>query len=109
MADPREKQDGDNRGPSVARPLALKVYAPSAPPQPAGDQIALRLPGGKRVTTLSLNSSTCRWPIGEPTALDFHYCGQLPNSGSPYCDAHDRKSYQPTRSRARPLSLVRPR
>ena len=101
MADPREKDGADNPRRQVARPLA----------QPAGEQSALRLPSGKFVTTVSLNSRTCRWPIGEPAELDFHYCGQQPESGSPYCDAHDRRSYQSTRSRAnhRPLSLVRPR
>ena len=47
----------------------------------------------------SLNSRTCRWPVGDPTKLGFHYCGQAPKSPRPYCDAHERKSYQPLRSR----------
>lgn len=112
MADPRENDGADAPTRQVARPLALKRYAPPALPQQADGLAALRLPSGKFVTTVSLNSRTCRWPIGEPAELDFHYCGQQPESGSPYCDAHDRKSYQSVRSRRgtqRPLSLVRPR
>ena len=109
MTDSPEERGADNPSHQVAPRSAVKLYAPPAPPPAAGEQTALRLPSGKFVTTLSLNSGTCRWPIGEPTALDFHYCGRQPYSGSPYCDAHDRKSYQAARSRARPLSLVRPR
>ena len=67
--------------------------------QPADEQSALILPNGNFVTTLTLNSRTCRWPVGDPTKLGFHYCGQPPKSPRPYCDAHERKSCQPLRSR----------
>jgi GcrA cell cycle regulator len=70
--------------------------------QPAGEQSPLILPNGKFVTTLTLSSRTCRWPVGDPTELGFHYCGHSPNSHRPYCDAHDLKGYQPVRSRAKP-------
>ena len=55
-----------------------------------------RKPGRKAVTTLTLSSRTCKWPIGDPVASDFHYCGSPPQSGRPYCDEHDRMSYQAT-------------
>jgi len=55
---------------------------------------APRKRGGKTVTTLTLSSRTCKWPIGDPATSDFHYCGCPPQSGRPYCDAHDRMSYQ---------------
>jgi GcrA cell cycle regulator len=48
----------------------------------------------KLVTTLTLTSDNCRWPFGDPTKSGFHYCGRLPQSGRPYCDTHDRMSYQ---------------
>ena len=48
----------------------------------------------KLVTTLTLTSDNCRWPFGDPTKDGFHYCGRLPQSGRPYCDTHDRMSYQ---------------
>ena len=74
------------------------------------EQPARTLPNGKFVTTLTLNSRTCRWPIGDPKEPSFHYCGQPPESGGRYCDSHERKSHQPTRSRVnhRPLTLPSP-
>ena len=48
----------------------------------------------KLVTTLTLTSDNCRWPFGDPTKSGFHYCGRLPQLGRPYCDTHDRMSYQ---------------
>jgi GcrA cell cycle regulator len=86
-------------------PLASLMPAsrtPKVQAQPAGEQSPLILPDGKFVTTLTLNSRTCRWPVGDPTELGFHYCGHSPSSHRPYCDAHDLKGYQPVRSRAKP-------
>mgnify|MGYP001305440036 FL=1 len=61
----------------------------------------------KLVTTLTLTSRTCKWPIGDPAASGFHYCGLPPQSGRPYCDEHDRMSYQAT-PRKRPSPAFRP-
>jgi GcrA cell cycle regulator len=41
----------------------------------------------------------CRWPIGDPAATEFHFCGRNPKAGSPYCEAHARKAYQPQQTR----------
>jgi GcrA cell cycle regulator len=49
----------------------------------------------RNITTLTLSSRTCKWPIGDPAKEDFHYCGLPPQSGRPYCDTHDSMSYQP--------------
>jgi GcrA cell cycle regulator len=68
------------------------VVSPLICPEPA-----IETPGRKRpklVTTLTLTSDNCRWPFGDPTKSGFHYCGRLPQSGRPYCDTHDRMSYQ---------------
>jgi GcrA cell cycle regulator len=51
------------------------------------------------VTTISLTSYTCRWPFGDPATADFHYCGDLPLVGRPYCDKHDAQSYHAARPR----------
>jgi GcrA cell cycle regulator len=69
-------------------------------PQSSSDGRARRLANGRYVTTLTLSSRTCRWPIGDPTEADFHYCGQRPESSGPYCEAHERKSYQASTSRS---------
>ena len=65
----------------------------------ASELPALKRADGNFVTTLTLNSRTCKWPIGDPTDQNFHYCGRRPQSGRPYCDAHELRSYQPLRSR----------
>jgi GcrA cell cycle regulator len=46
-----------------------------------------------------VNDRMCKWPIGDPSSADFHFCGHPPKSGSPYCEAHCVKAFQPTQSR----------
>jgi len=53
----------------------------------------------KRITTIALTIDTCRWPLGDPAESDFHYCGELPLVGHPYCDLHDTQSYQARRKK----------
>lgn len=55
--------------------------------------------GAKRklITTIALTIDTCRWPLGDPTESDFHYCGKPPLIGQPYCEMHDARSYQAAR------------
>jgi len=55
----------------------------------------------KVVTTEMLTSATCRWPIGDPTAKDFHFCGDRPLRGGIYCDTHDAMSRPPNGQRKR--------
>jgi GcrA cell cycle regulator len=53
------------------------------------------LEDGSFATVLTINDRMCRWPIGDPSEHEFHFCGRKPKSGSPYCEAHARKAYQP--------------
>lgn len=55
--------------------------------------------GNKLITTINLTIDTCRWPFGDPVEPAFHYCGELPLIGRPYCDMHNSKSYNKPRSR----------
>ena len=57
------------------------------------------VPISEPVTIIDLRESMCRWPIGDPAATEFHFCGRAPKSGSPYCEAHARKAYQPQQTR----------
>jgi hypothetical protein len=54
----------------------------------------MRKAAPRKVTTLMLTSRTCKWPFGDPATDDFHYCGQPPEIGRPYCRAHGSMSYQ---------------
>ncbi|MBM3489966.1 MAG: GcrA cell cycle regulator [Alphaproteobacteria bacterium] len=68
------------------RPARLPDSSP--PPQPVS-------PGA---TILALTTSTCRWPLGDPTSPDFRFCGANAKPGQPYCEAHARMAYQPASS-----------
>ena len=75
------------------------VAAREPEPEPEPELIENIIPIGQRRTLLELTEATCRWPIGDPSENEFHFCGRKPKSGSPYCEAHARKAYQPQQQR----------
>lgn len=71
--------------------------APAAPTLVAPVSLSIT----RRVTIMDLRESMCRWPIGDPTSPDFHYCGDRAITGLPYCTAHAQIAYQPAAERKR--------
>src|SRR5262249_34212540 len=65
------------------------------PPAPIVEEDPLQLEDGNFATVLTIPDVMCRWLLGDPSATEFHFCGRSPKSGSPYCEAHARKAYQP--------------
>ncbi len=61
----------------------------------------LVIPPEERATIMSLTECMCRWPYGDPTEEDFHFCGRKKVPGVPYCEFHSRIAYQPVQSRRR--------
>jgi GcrA cell cycle regulator len=69
------------------------------------DMLAAAFPGpriedvpianGCGCTLLELSREKCRWPVNEPGADDFRYCGNAPVEGMPYCLGHARIAYRP--------------
>ncbi len=59
------------------------------------------VPWSQRVTIMELRESMCRWPLGDPTAADFRFCGGRAISGMPYCPHHAQIAYQPAAERKR--------
>ncbi|TVQ53095.1 MAG: GcrA cell cycle regulator [Rhodobacteraceae bacterium] len=53
----------------------------------------------RRVSLLDLTERLCKWPIGDPTDPDFHFCGLPAVPGKPYCAAHVAVAFQPMSSR----------
>ena len=53
-------------------------------------------------TLEELDDTTCRFPIGDPGEADFHFCGELPLAGAPYCAHHARIAYRFARTPMRP-------
>jgi GcrA cell cycle regulator len=35
----------------------------------------------------------CMWPVGHPGEEDFHFCGEHPVTGKPYCEHHVELAY----------------
>jgi GcrA cell cycle regulator len=53
----------------------------------------------RRVSLLDLTERVCKWPIGDPTEPNFHFCGLPASPGKPYCAAHVAVAFQPMSSR----------
>jgi GcrA cell cycle regulator len=68
----------------LVRPVHERVVHPDA-----------SRPFGPPCTLMELGSSTCRWPVGEPGAAGFLFCGAVSLEARPYCAAHDRIARRP--------------
>jgi GcrA cell cycle regulator len=75
-----------NRPKAVPKPVKL---IPEPPKPPA----ALMLP------LTALASTSCRWPIGDPGAEGFGFCGCYRFGMSKYCEYHHRLAYVPLTAR----------
>ena len=53
----------------------------------------------RRISLLDLTERVCKWPIGDPTDPNFHFCGLPSVPGKPYCAAHVAVAFQPMSSR----------
>ncbi|SHG64589.1 GcrA cell cycle regulator [Kaistia soli DSM 19436] len=96
--------------PLVAGNTALKPLVQTAP-EPrramraeASDSVVV--PISLHATILTLTEQTCKWPIGDPSTEDFHFCGQRSGSGIPYCEYHSRIAYQPVHDRRRERKVM---
>ena len=49
----------------------------------------------QRCSLLELTKEKCRWPISDPGAADFAFCGNAAAAGFSYCAAHARMAYRP--------------
>jgi GcrA cell cycle regulator len=47
----------------------------------------------------------CRWPIGDPTAENFGFCGNKQVDSLPYCAAHARMAYRRAPARPAPCKV----
>lgn len=65
------------------------------------------IPIGQRCTILQLTEATCHWPVGDPAAPDFFFCGGKALTGMPYCGYHSRVAYQPAQDRRRDRRAAR--
>ena len=74
--------------PRVDQPVMAD--APSLTPQ----RILTTGAGGVLIANDALNSTCCRWPIGDPQDAAFHFCGGSAIAGLPYCQGHAVRAYK---------------
>lgn len=82
-------------------PVAAEAPAARAEPAPVARVEPVALATSRRVTIMDLRESMCRWPLGDPTTPEFHYCGDRAITGLPYCTHHAEIAYQPAAERRR--------
>ncbi len=109
-ARPRRQRTATAAAPRPQRTMvvgatALKLEPAIEPRRMLAEQEVLLAPVSRHATILQLSDQTCKWPIGDPAAADFHFCGNTPRSGAPYCAFHARIAYQPVNDRRRERRL----
>ena len=93
--------------PKPAR-TAAKAAAPKPKPAPK-EQLpvsveqppleAKPLKDGTYATILTITDHMCKFPIGDPKADEFRFCGRKTDPDEPYCTPHSMVAYQPSRRR----------
>jgi GcrA cell cycle regulator len=100
---------------SSGRPRVIRAprATPVAPPRPPAPRlapakpepvlpklpVAFDIPAAQRLSLLQLTDATCHWPVGDPGAPGFYFCGGKALQGLPYCAHHARVAYQPASAR----------
>lgn len=87
-------------GNTALKPMTHVVAEPRRMPR-ALEREEVVVPISLHATILTLTEQTCKWPNGDPSSEDFHFCGQRSKSGIPYCEYHSRIAYQPVQDRRR--------
>ena len=106
-ATPSKPQRTVFKAPRPARPAAAAPSAPrrisepvSAHAAPTPVRYVDERPG--TATVLTLGAHMCKWPIGDPSADSFTFCGRRNDGDGPYCGQHAQVAYQPQQSRKKP-------
>jgi GcrA cell cycle regulator len=79
---------------AVAEPIAEAA-------RPARVEEDVVVPLSLKVTIVELRESMCKWPLGDPSSMEFRYCGSPTHTGTPYCQHHGKIAYQPAQDRRR--------
>ena len=84
----------------AGNPAVRALYPADAEPYvPPAEELVIPLAERKSIQTLT--ESSCRWPIGDPQAAEFHFCGKSKVPALPYCEFHARRAFQPAIPRRR--------
>ena len=90
----------------LGNPAFRALYAEADAYQPPVEELVI--PANERKYIQTLTECSCRWPIGDPQASDFHFCGKNKVPGLPYCEFHARRAFQPPQTRRREREIAEP-
>ncbi|WP_421935480.1 GcrA family cell cycle regulator [Phenylobacterium sp.] len=79
--------------PARPRPVASARRAPASALVRTSPQPAAEIGPGLVARLEDLPSRACHWPLGDPQATDFAFCGRRAATG-PYCPAHAGMAYR---------------
>lgn len=82
----------------ASAPVILRPKIKTEPPPEKAAElkaIAAMAPIDPGLTVLGLSEFTCRYPIGDPQAKDFAFCGRTCESEHAYCAPHAKLCYTP--------------
>jgi GcrA cell cycle regulator len=74
--------------------LKLATFSPEKIDETVAELVDQVEASAAPVTILDLTSFTCRWPLGDPTTVEFRFCGAPSPVGRPYCAPHSRIAHQ---------------
>lgn len=98
---PRQPAPERGKRPPATSARPRTTVPRSAPPVETAEPLPIcrevEIPIGQRKRLVDLEACDCRWPIGDPQSADFHFCGYQKLHGSPYCEMHSQRAFQPER------------
>jgi GcrA cell cycle regulator len=100
------KRMAKNRFSQLGNPAFRALYAEAEVYQAPVEELVIPVNERKYIQTLT--ECSCRWPIGDPQAADFHFCGKKKVPGLPYCEFHARRAFQPPQTRRREREIAQP-
>lgn len=53
----------------------------------------MAIPFAQRETIAGLTNKNCHWPVGDPSSVDFFFCGGAAVKDKPYCSGHCKVAY----------------
>ena len=68
----------------------------------------VKMANGEYATVMTITDHMCKWPIGDPSTEEFRFCARRTEPEEPYCTAHSRVAYQPSRRRASSTTALPP-
>jgi len=95
---PRKRIASTAKRPARARfatngnPTVRELYATGEPYVAPVEE--MDIPEAQRKSVETLETCSCRWPVGDPQTPDFYFCGGKAVPGLPYCQDHARRAFQ---------------